>query len=214
MNKTTILIVDDHTLIRESWSFILNTHPGFSVVGECGAAEEAIELVTILQPHIVILDINLPRMNGIDATEQLRTCSPGTRVLGVSMHNHPTYARKMIGQGAMGFITKNAPREEMIHAIKEIRAGKKYIGQEIKDLLAEQVISGDSANEALGTLTGRELQIISRIMRGETSREISEALGLSLRTVEVHRHNILRKLGQKNTAALINYINKSRLELI
>ena len=214
MSKTTILIADDHTLVREAWSFLLNSHPRFTVVGECGSAEEAIELARTLRPQVVILDINLPGMNGIEAVGHIRKCSPASRILGVSMHTLPTYARKMIREGASGYMTKNSPREEMIRAITEVLAGKKYICQEIKDALSEQIISSDSAKETLQSLTGRELQIISRIVRGETSREIGEALGVSLKTVEVHRHNILRKLDLKSTTALIHFINQHRLELI
>ena len=123
MEKITILIADDHTLVRETWSFILNTDPRFSVIAESGSGEEAIELSKTLRPNIVIMDINLPGMNGIEATQQIRKYSPGTKILGVSLHTQPTYARKMIQKGAMGYVTKNSSREEMFKAIIEIQDG-------------------------------------------------------------------------------------------
>lgn len=214
MNRTTILLADDHTLIRETWSFMLNAHPRFAVVGECGSGEDAIELARTLRPDIVILDINLPGISGIDATRQIRKCSPASKILGVSLHTHPTYARQMVQQGASGYVTKSSPREEMFRAIAEVLAGKKYICSEIKEAFSERIFSSDRAKDAIGSLTPRELQIISRIVQGETSREIGEALGVSLKTIEVHRYNILRKLDLKNTTALINFINQNRLELI
>src|SRR5438067_2252311 len=122
--KISILIADDHTLVRETWSFILNTDPRFTVIAESGSGEEAVELAKNLRPNIVIMDINLPGMNGIEATQLIRKYSPGTKVLGVSLHTQPTYARKMIQKGAMGYVTKNSSREEMFKAITEVQSGK------------------------------------------------------------------------------------------
>jgi two-component system invasion response regulator UvrY len=214
MNQTTILIVDDHMLVREAWSFILNDHPGFSVIGACGSGEEAIELARSLRPDIVLMDINLPGMSGIEATSLIRKCSPSSKILGVSMHTLPVYARKMILQGASGYISKSSHRGEMFYAIREVQRGRRYICQEIKDLISEQITGIDAAREALQSLTSRQLQIIARIAQGETSRQIGEALGLSVKTVEVHRYHILQKLNLKNSTSLVNFINQHRLELI
>ena len=212
MEKITILIADDHTLVRETWSFILNTDPRFSVIAESGSGEDAIEMAKKLRPNIVIMDINLPGMNGIEATQQIRKFSPGTKVLGVSLHTQPTYARKMIQKGAMGYVTKNSSREEMFKAIMEIQAGKKYICEEIKNILSEQVISGEDQNTGLNSLSQREIEIISYIKKGNSSKEIADALSISVKTVEVHRYNVLKKLNLKNAAALVNFINNSQLD--
>jgi len=212
MDKITILIADDHTLVRETWSFILNTDPRFTVVAECGSGEEAVELAKNLRPHIVIMDINLPGMNGIEATQLIRKFSPGSKVLGVSLHTQPTYARKMMQKGAMGYVTKNSSREEMFKAIMEINNGKKYICDEIKNILSEQVISGEDQQTGLNSLSQREIEIISFIKKGHSSKEIADALNISVKTVEVHRYNILKKLNLKNAAALVNYINNSQLD--
>jgi two-component system invasion response regulator UvrY len=212
MEKISILIADDHTLVRETWSFILNTDARFSVIAESGSGEEAIELAKKLRPNIVIMDINLPGMNGIEATQQIRKYSPGTKILGVSLHTQPTYARKMIQKGAMGYVTKNSSREEMFKAIMEIQAGKKYICDEIKNILSEQVISGEDQNTGLNSLSQREIEIISYIKKGFSSKEIADSLSISVKTVEVHRYNILKKLNLKNAAALVNFINNSQLD--
>lgn len=212
MDKISILIADDHTLVRETWSFILNTDPRFNVVAESGSGEEAVELAKKLRPNIVIMDINLPGINGIEATQQIRKFSPGSKILGVSLHTQPTYARKMMQKGAMGYVTKNSSREEMFKAILEIQAGKKYICDEIKNILSEQVISGDDQQTGLNSLSQREIEIISYIKKGNSSKEIADQLNISVKTVEVHRYNILKKLNLKNAAALVNFINNSQLD--
>jgi DNA-binding NarL/FixJ family response regulator len=213
MEKITILIADDHTLVRETWSFILNTDQRFKVIAESGSGEDAVELAKQLRPNIVIMDINLPGMNGIEATQLIRKYSPSSRILGVSLHTQPTYARKMIQKGAMGYVTKNSSREEMFKAIMEVQNGRKYICEEIKNILSEQIISGDDQpNNGLNSLSQREIEIIAFIKKGNSSKEIADALNISVKTVEVHRYNILKKLNLKNAAALVNFINNSQLD--
>ncbi len=212
MEKISILIADDHTLVRETWAFILNTDARFKVIAESGSGEEAVELARELRPEIVIMDINLPGMNGIEATQLIRKYSPTTKILGVSLHTQPTYARKMILKGAMGYVTKNSSREEMFKAIMEIQDGRKYICDEIKNILSNQVISGDDDQGGLNSLSQREIEIISFIRKGNSSKEIAEKLEISVKTVEVHRYNILKKLNLKNAAALVNFINNSQLQ--
>jgi DNA-binding NarL/FixJ family response regulator len=213
MEKITILIADDHTLVRETWSFILNSDRRFKVIAECGSGEEAVELAKNLHPDIVIMDINLPGINGIEATEQISKLAPGSKVLGVSLHTQPTYARKMMQKGAMGYVTKNSSREEMFKAIIEVHSGKKYICDEIKNILSAQVISGEDQHSGLNALSQREIEVISFIKKGYSSKEISDTLNISVKTVEVHRYNILKKLNLKNAAALVNFINNSQLDL-
>ena len=212
MEKITILIADDHTLVRETWSFILNTDERFSVIAESGSGEEAVELAKQLRPNIVIMDINLPGMNGIEATQLIRKFSPASKILGVSLHTQPTYARKMIQKGAMGYVTKNSSREEMFKAIIEVQNGRRYICDEIKNILSEQVINGEDQQAGLNALSQREIEIINFIKKGFSSKEIAESLDISVKTVEVHRYNVLKKLNLKNSAALVNYINNSQLE--
>lgn len=211
--KTTLLIVDDHKLVRETWSFILNSSPSFIVVGEAGSAEEGVELARNLRPNVVIMDINLPGMNGIEATQLIRKYAPASKVLGVSLHTQPTYARKIMQRGAAGYVTKNSTKEEMFRAINEVQKGNKYICQEIKNILSEQMLNGDDSNSGINSLSAREIEVIGLLKKGNSSKEIAEELCISLKTVEVHRYHILHKLKIKNTAALVNYINNSQLEM-
>ena len=212
-DKITILIADDHTLVRETWSFILNSDPRFYVIAECGSGEEAVEMAKGLRPEVVIMDINLPGINGIEATELVKKFSPNSKIVGVSLHTQPTYARKMMQKGATGYVTKNSSKEEMFKAIVEVYNGRKYVCEEIKNILSEQVISGEDQPMGLNALSQREIEIISFIKKGHSSKEIADALGISVKTVEVHRYNILKKLNLKNAAALVNFINNSQLDV-
>lgn len=207
MKKIRILITDDHALLRETWGYLLKNDGRFEVVGECGSAEEAIMLSIKLHPDLVLMDIKLPGMNGIEATRQIRQFAPGTRILGLSLHNQPLLARKMIKMGATGYITKNSTAKEMIKAIMEVNNGNKYICEEIRNILSDQLLKCDQQSGGLQSLSERELQVIHCVRKGYSSKQIAEELKISLKTAEVHRYNILHKLNLKNSAALVNFIN-------
>jgi DNA-binding NarL/FixJ family response regulator len=212
MKRITIIIADDHTLLREAWSFILNKDPRFQVVAGCGSAEQAIEQASQLRPDIVMMDINLPGMNGIEATAMILKYAPCTRVLAVSQHTQPVYARKIMQKGAMGYVTKNSSRDEMVKAILEIHSGKKYICDQIKTGLVEQMICGGARKNEFNALSLREMEVIGFIKQGNSSKEIARSLFLSVKTIEVHRYNILKKLKLKNSSALVNFIHTMQLD--
>ncbi|MBL0153977.1 MAG: response regulator transcription factor [Chitinophagaceae bacterium] len=208
MEKITILLVDDHKLIRESWSFILNSDPRFEVVGETSNPEEAVEIARAKKPRIVLMDINMTPINGFEGTKLIRKYSPGSKVIGISMHSMPAYARRMIQIGAMGYVTKNSSKDELVLAIVEVNNGKKYICEEVKNILAQQELEEDGTGQPdMNVLSRRELDIVQLIKEGLSSKEIATKLDISLKTVEVHRYNVLKKLNLKNTAALVNFIN-------
>lgn len=207
MGKITILLVDDHKLIRDSWSFILNSDPRFQVIGETSNAEEAVDLAKEKKPMIVLMDINMSPVNGFEATKLVRKFSPGSKIIGISMHSMPAYARRMLQIGAMGYVTKNSSKDELLTAIVEVNSGKKYICEEVKNILAQQELEEDGGSPDMNALSRREIDIVQLIKEGLSSKEIALRLDISLKTVEVHRYNILKKLNLKNTAALVNFIN-------
>jgi two-component system invasion response regulator UvrY len=211
MEKISILITDDHKLIREAWSSILESDARFRVVAQTGSGEEAIELAKQLRPDVIILDINLPGISGFETIPLLKKFSPGSKILGVSLHTQPTYARKMMQRGAMGYVTKNSSREEMFKAIVEVSKGNRYICDEIKNILSEQMLDDEGHKTGINSLSQREIEIISYIRKGESSKEIAQVLNLSAKTIEVHRYNLMKKLHLKNAAALVNFINNSEL---
>lgn len=208
MEKINILIADDHKLIRETWSYILNNDSRFLVTDQCASGEEAVLLAKEKRPDIVLMDINMSEMNGMEATEQIRKFAPTTKVVAVSMHNQPVYVKKIMKIGAKGYITKNSPVDELLNAIVEVHNGNKYICEEMKQILSEQALV-ENEKHGLNSLSEREIEIIQLIKSGLSSKQIAVKLELSLKTIEVHRHNILKKLNLKNTAALVNFINTS-----
>lgn len=209
MQKVSILIADDHKLIRETWSFILNNDPRFEVVAECGDSDQAVEVAKNKRPQIILMDINMTPISGFEATEKIRKVSPASKIIGVSMHSQPAYAKKMLQIGARGYVTKNSSKEEMIKAILEVQSGNKYICDEIKNNISELVLEENKDTPNVNALTEREIQIINLIKEGYSSKEIATQLSISLKTVEVHRHNILKKLKLKNSASLVNFINNT-----
>lgn len=211
MNKISILIVDDHTLIRETWSFLLGRTDDFEVIAEVGDGQRAIEIARDKRPNIVLLDINMAPLNGFDILKMIRKLSPGSKVIAVSMHSQPSYAKKMLRMGAKGYVTKNSPRQEMMDAIREVFNGQTYICQEVKNIISVQMLGEDENTPGLNQLSEREIEVINLIRDGLSSKEIATKLSIAIKTVEVHRHNILKKLKVKNTASLINYINASGL---
>jgi two-component system invasion response regulator UvrY len=206
MQPIKLFIVDDHTLLREAFKMTLASHPHFLVIGEAGDGENAVELVPRLRPDVITMDINLPGINGIEATKQIRRMLPGAKVLGISLHTQPSYARKMMKAGAYGYVTKNTSTNEMFKAIMEVYAGKKYICAEIKNILSGH-ITGEDEEAKIESLSLREIEVIKHIKDGRSSKEIAQALFISIKTIEVHRYNILKKLRLKNVAALVNFIN-------
>lgn len=211
MSKITVMIVDDHTLIRETWSFLLGRNENFEVIAELGDGQKAIDIARDKRPQIVLLDINMAPLNGFDVLKMIRKLSPGSKVIAVSMHSQPAYAKKMLRLGAKGYVTKNSPKQEMLDAISEVNKGNIYICQEVKNILSDQMLGEEDNAAGLNQLSEREIEVINQIRDGLSSKEIADKLGISIKTVEVHRHNILKKLKVKNTASLINYINSSGL---
>ncbi|MFI5152292.1 MAG: response regulator [Chitinophagales bacterium] len=208
MSRISILIADDHKLIRETWAYILNNDQRFQVIAACGNATEAIDLAMKKNPDVILMDINMTPISGLEATQEIRKVLPSARIIGVSMHSQPAYAKKMLQIGARGYVTKNSSREEMISAILEVYDGKKYICEEIRTIISDQLLDENGkAVPSINNLTEREIQIINLIKGGKSSKEIAIHLNISLKTVEVHRHNILKKLKLKNSASLVNFIN-------
>lgn len=207
----TILIAADHMLVREAWSFMLNSNSDFKVIGETSDGEETVELAKRLQPDVVVLDISFGRITDIEVAIQIRLLSPGSKILSVAAK--PAHVRKMMQSGATGCISKNSGRNEMFKAIEEIHQGREYLCEATRNNLAEIMISEKTEQAKINTLSAREIEIIGYIKNGESSKEIARELKISTKTIEVHRYNIMKKLGLRNVAGLVNYINNYQLEL-
>ena len=210
--KIKIIIADDHLLIAETWATLINMDPDFEVIKVYDNTKSMIEEISELRPDIAILDINIHPFSGIEAAKMIKKLAPGTKIIGVSMHNQPSFAKKMIRNGAMGYVTKSSNKSEMYEAIRAVMKGEKYICSEIQRNITNQLLMGEEDNK-ISKLTEREIEIIKLIKNGSTNKEIAETLFLSPRTVETHRARILKKLGLKNSLSLVKYINESFLDL-
>lgn len=207
-DKIKIVIADDHVMIAETWAMLINMDPAFEVTRIYDNTKSLLDEIAQQEPHIVILDINIQPLTGLDTVKLIRQRSPKSRTIGVSMHNQPAFAKTMISNGAMGYVTKNSPRDEMYHAIREVMNGKTYICDEIKNRITLDVISPDDESTRLNALTGREIDIIKLLKEGCTTDEIATRLTLSPRTVDTHRAKILKKLKMKNSLSMIRLVNE------
>jgi DNA-binding NarL/FixJ family response regulator len=207
MPKITILIIDDHRMLREAWVALLNRDNRFHVIGETGDGVEAIAMAKNLRPDIVLADINMSPMDGFEVTRQLCSDEEHPKVIGLSMQSAIGAVRKLLALGASGYLSKNSSWEEIVKAISAVGQGKQYICEEIKNSISLQQLENPDQVSLINRLTKREVEIVQQVKKGLPSREIALVLGLGLKTVEVHRYNILRKLNSKNSASLINFFN-------
>lgn len=211
IRKTTILIVDDHKMIRDAWEFVLIHSTQHEIIGNVGDGQTAIDLTKEKKPDVILLDINMNPVNGFEVIKSVRKFSPLTKVIAVTHNTQPTYVRKMFKLGAKGYVSKNSSHKEMLDAINAVIKNEIFICQEIKDILSNKMVTetGDDIEHRINKLSERELEIIKHLKTGLTSKQISSKLFISSKTVEVHRHNIFKKMGVKNTAALISAMNHS-----
>lgn len=213
MKYIKILLADDHAILRDGLKIVLQTDKSFKILGEAGDGEEVIDLVKKLQPDIVILDINMPKLNGIEAARAIRKFDKKVRILILTMHEQENYIVDAISSGINGYIFKMSDMEEFLFAIKELAAGKDYFSNKVSKIVFKGLQSKAQKTEDLEKIhiTTREKEILKLLAKGFTSQEIAESLFISYFTVGQHRKNILEKLGLKNTAELVFYAVKEGL---
>ena len=194
-----VLIVDDHPMVAEGIQSILESYDDLSVVGTCNSARDAIDNLDGYNPDVILMDLNMPDMGGLTATEIILERRPGTRVLVLSMHDSPEYISSALSHGAMGYILKDVPTDEIKQAIDVVMGGDTYLCTGASGSLQPKK---DDSREAL---TGREQTILLQLAQGKSNKDVAIALDISVRTVETHRKNIKRKLGISSTAGLTRY---------
>jgi DNA-binding NarL/FixJ family response regulator len=199
-----VLIADDHAIVRTGIRHVLESEPGFIVVGEASTGAEVLELAASLHPDVAVLDISMPGMSGLHVAAELRQRAPETQVLILSMHDNTEYVLESLRAGVHGYLLKDTAATELRGAIRAVRRGESFFSPAIAGRLSA-VFRGDptaSTSSALAQLTSRERQVLLGIARGHTNREIGTQLGISPRTVESHRENLMRKLGVRTVAGL------------
>ncbi len=196
-SRIRVILVDDHGLVRHGVRRLLEDAPDVEVIAEAGSGEDALKLVRQLEPDVVLMDLVMPGMGGLEATRKLARAHPTTRVIVVSMQKDEVLPAKLIDAGAMGYLTKGASVTEMVQAIREVFAGRRYLGAEVAQTVALSRLPGGEKSP-FDSLTQREMEIAMLVMQGQRPGDISSKLCLSPKTVSTHRTNLFRKLGVAN----------------
>ncbi|MEX2381914.1 MAG: response regulator transcription factor [Opitutales bacterium] len=205
--KTRIFIVDDHPLMRQAISQVLLKEPDMTVCGEASSAAEALEEIQAESPDIVIADLSLQGMSGIDLIKNLKSIFPELPILVLSMHDESIYAQRVLRAGGQGYVMKEETAEKVVQGIRRILAGDIYVSERVGAKMLQQIAGGRAATKGspVDQLTDRELQVIQLIGEGRSTREIAAKLDLSMKTVESHRAHAMEKLNLKNSTELVHF---------
>jgi DNA-binding NarL/FixJ family response regulator len=203
VKKIRILLADDHVMVRQGFRMILAAQPDMEIVGEAGNGREALELAEKLQPDVVVMDVAMPELNGIEATRRLAASSPRTRVLALSMYKDSVYVREILRAGARGYLLKDAIDRDLLAAVRAVASGEGYLSPAV----SEAVLSDyrRHVSDPLDLLSSREREVLQLIAEGKTNKDIASALKLSVYTVEAHRGRIMEKLNLHSVGELVRF---------
>ncbi len=209
---TTIVVADDHRLVREGIRKLLETRDDFEVIGEAADGEEAVQMVFDKQPDVALMDIWMPRLSGIDATRRIDKRGMKTKVVVLSQHDGRNYVEEVLRAGASGYVVKNAETADLLSAIDTVCEGSSYLSpsitQQVVDVIARP---GDATPSGAAMLTDREREVLQLIAEGLSSKEIANVLGVSLKTVDSHRSNLMEKLDIHKVAGLVKFAVRAGL---
>lgn len=209
---TTIVVADDHKIVREGLVKLLEGRPDFTVIGEASDGEEAVQMVLEKQPDVVIMDIWMPRLSGIDATRRIGKRGSQTKILVLSMHESRTYVEEVLRAGASGYIVKNSASSDLLQAIDAVRAGASYLSPAITQQVVDAIARPeDSSPSGVAMLTDREREVLQLIAEGLSSKEIAAMLGVSLKTIDSHRSNLMEKLDIHKVSGLVRFAIRAGL---
>jgi two-component system response regulator NreC len=209
LKKIRILLADDHAVVRQGFSLILSAQPDMEIVGEAGNGREAVELAGRLHPDVVVMDVAMPELNGIEATRRLADSAPRARVLALSMHKDAVYVREILRAGARGYLLKDAIDHDLVAAVRSVAQGEAYLSPAV----SEAVLSDyrRHVKDPLDLLTSREREVLQMIAEGKTNKEIATVLSLSVYTVDAHRGRIMEKLNLHSMGELVRFAMRNGL---
>lgn len=206
MDRIRIVIADDHEMLREGLKSLMGREPDLEVVGEAENGKATLRVVKKTAPHIVVMDVAMSDLNGIEATRSLKKADPTIKVIGLSGHPNRSYVAEMLKAGASGYVLKNRAYEDLIHAVREVLKGNMYLSPEVTSGIVDtHLASSRKANPAFAMLTAREREVLQLLAEGKTTKWIAAELSISVKTVETHRRNIMEKLDLHSIAELTKY---------
>jgi two-component system response regulator NreC len=207
MTKLRVMLADDHETVREGLKLLVNAQDDMEVIGEAGDGLEAVERARALLPDVLVMDISMPRLNGLKATEKLKEVCPQLKVLTLSRHADDGYIQQLLRAGASGYVLKQSASTELLHAIRAVSAGGKYLDPKLAAKVVDTYVGRPGAlrGESRGTLSDRESEVLRLIALGYSNKEIAARLSLSVKTIEVHKANAMRKLNITSRIDLVRY---------
>jgi DNA-binding NarL/FixJ family response regulator len=205
MNKIRVLIAEDHETVREGLKLILAGQSDLDVVGDAGDGRLAVDLAQRLEPDVVLMDISMPNLDGLKATAKLKACCPATNVLALTRHKDYSYLQQILRAGASGYVLKQSPASELVHAIRAVAKGGKYLDPAVVDRVLGSFADPKPAFFEGPPITERETEILRMISWGYSNKEIANRLDLSVKTVEVHKTNAMKKLGMSSRIDIVKY---------
>ncbi len=207
MKQITVLLAEDHMIVREGLRKLLATETDLEVVGEAETGRQAVALAKKLRPAVVVMDIAMPLLNGLEATRQIHKILPGTKVLMLSAHSDDAYVDQAIAVGAVGFLLKQTSAHDLSRAIREVQAGKTFFSPTIARRLHDQKLpaNGKALRKQVAHLSSRELEVLQLIAEGQPNKQVADELSISIKTVEKHRQNLMQKLNLHDVAGLTRY---------
>jgi len=201
--KIHILLADDHAVVRQGFKMILAAQPDMEIVGEAGNGREALELAGQLQPDVIVMDVAMPELNGIEATRRVADLSPRSRVLALSMHKDSVYVREILRAGARGYLLKDSIASDLLAAVRAIARGEGYLSPGVSDAVLNDYRR--HVTDPIDLLTSREREVLQMIAEGKTNKEIATVLNLSVYTVDAHRGRIMEKLNVHSVTDLVRF---------
>jgi len=207
-----ILIADDHEMVRQGLRAVLAAKPGWQITGEAANGRQAVEMAEQFKPDVAILDITMPRLNGLEVTRQIRRLSPNTEVLVLTMHDSEELVREVLDAGARGYLLKTDAGRMLMDAVETVSRHQPYFTGRVSELVLSGYLNPDKASRSgPGRLTEREREIVQFVAEGGTTKEIADALRISAKTVETHRTNLMRKLNVRSVSEVVRYAIREKM---
>lgn len=213
MGKIKVILVDDHQMFRDGVKSVLSDEENIAIIGEVGHANDLYKLLESNSPDLIITDISMPDISGIDITKYVSENFPGINILILSMHSNEEFITKALNAGANGYLPKDTSMNELLQAINIIAKGENYFNKGISDTILKSMVNKSKVSRN-DNLTSRELEIVHQVVEGLSNKEIAEKLNISVRTVDSHKNNILHKLGLKSSVELVKYAIKNNLVML